>query len=45
MLLAAGLTERIGSGAMIVLGGAVLVAIGLFFAQALRRRDELMCPQ
>ncbi len=42
VLLAAGLTERIGSGAVIALGGAVLVAIGWFFAQALRRRDELM---
>ena len=44
VLLATGLTERIGSGAMIALGGAVLVAIGMFFAQALRRRDELMRP-
>lgn len=44
VLLAAGLTERVGSGAVIALGGGVLVAIGLFFAQALRRRDELTRP-
>lgn len=45
VLLAAGLTERIGSGAVIALAGGVLVAIGLFFARALRRRDELMHPR
>lgn len=42
VLLAASLVERIGSGAVIALGGGVLTAIGLFFAQALRRRDYLM---
>jgi predicted MFS family arabinose efflux permease len=45
VLLAAGLTERIGSGTVIALAGGVLVAIGCFFAQALRRRDELTRPQ
>ncbi|HEY3047694.1 MAG TPA: MFS transporter [Polaromonas sp.] len=45
VLLAAGLTERIGSGTVIALAGGVLVAIGWFFAQALRRRDELTRPQ
>ncbi|MBK5204039.1 MAG: MFS transporter [Polaromonas sp.] len=42
VLLAASLIERIGSGAVIALGGGVLAAAGLFFAQALRRRDDLM---
>lgn len=42
VLLAASLVERIGSGAVIALGGGVLTAVGLFFAQALRRRDYLM---
>lgn len=41
VLLAASLVDRIGSGAVIALGGGVLTAVGLFFAQALRRRDEL----
>jgi hypothetical protein len=30
---------------VIALAGGVLVAIGCFFAQALRRRDELTRPQ
>jgi YNFM family putative membrane transporter len=42
VLLAAGLIERIGSGAVIALGGTVLMALGFFFAQALHRRDALM---
>lgn len=42
VLLAAGLMERIGSGAVIALGGGVLTVAGLFFAQALRRREGLM---
>lgn len=42
VLLAASLVERIGSGVVIALGGGVLSAVGLFFAQALRRRDYLM---
>lgn len=41
VLLAASLVDRIGSGAVIALGGGVLTAVGLFFAQALRRRDGL----
>ena len=41
VLLAANLVERIGSGAVITLGGGLLSAVGLFFAQALRRRDDL----
>lgn len=42
VLLAASLIERIGSGAVIALGGGVMTGVGLFFAQALRRRDDLM---
>ena len=42
VLLAAALVDRIGSGAVIALGGGVLVSIGIFFARALRRREELM---
>lgn len=45
VLLAAGLVERIGSGSVIALGGGVLVTIGIFFARALRRREELMRRQ
>lgn len=40
VLLAAGLVDRIGSGAVIALGGGVLVSIGIFFARALRRRES-----
>ncbi len=42
VLLAASLIERMGSGAVIALGGGVLLAVGVFFAQALRRRDHLV---
>ena len=42
VLLAAALVERIGSGAVIALGGGIMFAVGAFFSQALRRRDELM---
>jgi YNFM family putative membrane transporter len=42
VLLAATLVERIGSGAVIALGGGVMFAVGVFFSQALRRRDALM---
>jgi predicted MFS family arabinose efflux permease len=42
VLLAAGLVERIGSGTVMALGGGVMFAVGVFFAQALRRRDALM---
>ena len=42
VLLAASLVDRIGSGAVIALGGGVLTAAGLFFAQALRRRGDLI---
>ena len=41
VLLAASLIERIGSGAVVALGGGVLTAVGWFFARALRRRDLL----
>lgn len=40
VLLAASLIGRIGSGAVISLGGGVLMLVGFFFAQALRRRDQ-----
>jgi YNFM family putative membrane transporter len=39
VLLAAALIERLGSGTVIALGGGVLLATGLWFAQALRRRS------
>jgi MFS transporter, YNFM family, putative membrane transport protein len=42
VLLAAALVERIGSGAVMALGGGVMFAVGVFFSQALRRRDALM---
>ncbi|MBC7608526.1 MAG: MFS transporter [Polaromonas sp.] len=42
VLLAASLIARIGSGAVIALGGGVLMVVGFFFARALLRRDELM---
>ena len=44
VLLAASLSERIGSGAVIALGGGVLMALGFFFAKALHWREELMPP-
>lgn len=40
--LAAGLSDRLGSGTVIALGGVALFALGAFFAQALRRRDARM---
>ena len=43
-LLAANLIERIGSSAVIALGGGVVMLLGVFFAQALRRRARLMEP-
>jgi predicted MFS family arabinose efflux permease len=42
VLLAANLIERVGSGTVIALGGGVMIAVGLSFARALRRRDHLM---
>jgi predicted MFS family arabinose efflux permease len=42
VLLAAGLVGLLGSTAVIAGGSAVLVAVGLYFAQALRRRAELL---
>lgn len=42
VLLAANLVGRYGSTAVIACGSAVLVAVGLFFAQALRRRAGLL---
>jgi predicted MFS family arabinose efflux permease len=41
VLLAAALVGVLGSTAVIALGSAVLVAVGLYFSQALRRRHEL----
>jgi MFS transporter, YNFM family, putative membrane transport protein len=40
VLLAAALIDRIGSGAVIALSGAVLMVAGFLFAQALRRRQN-----
>jgi len=42
VLLAATLVARIGSVAVILIGGTVLVAVGSFFAYALHRRHELL---
>ncbi|MDI1340773.1 MFS transporter [Polaromonas sp.] len=39
VVVAAGLISRIGTGAVVALGGAVMAAEGVFFAWALRRRD------
>ncbi len=41
VLLAAHLIERIGSGAVIALGGGVMLVLGGVFARALRQRDAL----
>jgi predicted MFS family arabinose efflux permease len=41
-VLAASLIERIGTGAVIALGGVAMALEGLFFAWALRRRDQGM---
>ncbi len=40
VLLAASLTDRMGSGMVIALGGAVMLATGFWFSQAIRRRDR-----
>jgi MFS transporter, YNFM family, putative membrane transport protein len=42
VLLAVSLADRIGSDAMIALGGGGLVVMGVFFAQAIGRRDGLV---
>lgn len=42
VLLAAALVTRIGSAAVIGAGGTVLVLVGAFFANALKRRDALL---
>ncbi|MDI1272384.1 MFS transporter [Polaromonas sp.] len=39
VVVAAGLISRIGTGAVVALGGAVMAVEGVFFAWALRRRD------
>ena len=44
VLIAASLVERIGSGRVIVLGGAVMVALGVFFARALQLRQRKETP-
>lgn len=40
VLLAASLIDRIGTGTVIAMGGVVMIAVGLYFAEALRRRDK-----
>ena len=42
VMLAATLTDRMGSGWVISLSGASLVVVGAVFAQALKRRDAFM---
>jgi predicted MFS family arabinose efflux permease len=39
VLLAANLIDRVGSTAVVAMGGAMMMMLGFFFAQALRRRD------
>lgn len=41
VLLAAGLTDRMGSGMVIALGGVVMLVAGVWFSQAIRRRDRI----
>ena len=40
VLLAAALVDRIGSGAVIATGGAILMLVGFLFAHALRKREQ-----
>ena len=42
VVLAASLIDRIGTSAVIALGGGVMAAEGVFFAWALRRRAGLV---
>jgi predicted MFS family arabinose efflux permease len=42
--LAATLSERLGSGVVIALGGSTLFVVGFFFCQALRNRERRMHP-
>ena len=42
VVLAASLIDRIGTGAVIALGGAVMALEGVYFAWALRRRERLV---
>lgn len=42
VLLAASLSARIGSVAVVVLGGVIVMALGAFFSAGIRRRDALM---
>jgi predicted MFS family arabinose efflux permease len=41
VLLAAGLSVRIGSTAVVALGGAVLIVLGAVFSHGIRHRDSL----
>ncbi|MBC7446331.1 MAG: MFS transporter, partial [Polaromonas sp.] len=41
VVLAASLIDRIGTSAVIALGGGVMAALGIYFARALRRRASL----
>jgi len=45
VVMAAGLIDWIGSGAVIALGGGVMAAEGIYFAWALRRRDACVHRQ
>ena len=42
VLLAAWLLGHMASGVVIAVGGGIMAALGVFFAQALRRRDALI---
>lgn len=42
VLLAASLIDHIGSGTVIAMGAAVMIATGIFFAEALRVRNYSM---
>ncbi|RZJ26745.1 MAG: MFS transporter [Haliea sp.] len=41
VLLAAGLSARIGSAAVVAMGGGVVILLGAFFAYGIRHRDRL----
>lgn len=44
VLLAASLIDRLGSGAVIAMGGGLIMGLALFFSQAHRRRKDFILP-
>ena len=45
VVLAAALIDRIGTSAVIALGGVAMAAVGAFFAWALGQRDQALHPR